>query len=100
MPGEYKVLLFSDGVETTAPTTINYTYYEEDAVTWDGSTKTKSYDVSGQGITEAYKMVWQLKLGSAPYTIQGGTISHTSGTNVTVTFEENLDADTYILVGR
>ena len=100
MPGETKILQFSEGVETTAPVVVKYTYYESDAVTWNGSTKTKAYNVSGQGVTEAHKMIWQLKLSVAPYTIQGGDVTHTSGTNVTFTFEENLASATYIVVGR
>lgn len=98
--GEVKVLRFSEGVATTAPTTLFAQYYESDAVNWDGATKVHAYDVSGQGITEAYKLNWQLKDAGDDYKDMGGVVSHTSGTNVTLTFETNLPAGTYILVGR
>jgi len=96
MPGEVKILQFADGVETTSPITLNYAYYEEVTLTAED---TKEFDVSGSGITEAYKLVWQLKSATAPYTIQGGDVTHSDGTHVTFTFAEELTGD-FILVGR
>lgn len=75
-------------------------YYEENAVDWDGVATSVSYDVSAT-VTNAKRMVWQFKDNSDDYAIVAGAyITHTSDTNVTVTFDTPPAAGTYTLVGR
>lgn len=74
-------------------------YYNEDAAGWTGSVASVSYTVTGwAGSVKAG--LWQFKDNANNYqTMQGALISHTSDTNVTVTFDNNLAAGTYTLVG-
>lgn len=74
-------------------------YYNEDASGWTGSVSQVSYDVSTY-TDDARKMVWQFKDNSNDYEIMAPQITHTSATNVTVTFGFNLTSGTYTLVGR
>lgn len=74
-------------------------YFLEDAANWDGSTKSVTYDVSTQGVTNAREMVWQFKDNSSNYEVMVPTISHPTATQVTITFGINLPVGTYTLVG-
>lgn len=74
-------------------------YYESDPTNWDGNTKTVTYDVSAS-ITDARKMIWDLKDTSNNYQSVGGEIDHPSATQVRVTVAIELANGTYDLVGR
>lgn len=75
-------------------------FYLEDAAGWTGAVSSVSYDVSAT-VTNAKRMVWQFKDNANNYRVlKGADITHTSNTNVTVTFDINLTAGTYTLVGR
>ena len=75
-------------------------FYFEDAVGWTGASTSVAYNVSAT-VTNAKRMVWQFKDNSDDYAIVAGAyITHTSDTNVTVTFDVAPAAGTYTLVGR
>jgi hypothetical protein len=95
---EVKTIQFADGVTISGGVSAQTVYYE-DATGWDGSTNEVSYDVGTlAGVTNAYALIWELH--SATGENMGGAITHTSATNVTVTFELDLADATYYLVGR
>jgi hypothetical protein len=78
----------------------NEYYYEEDAVNWDGSETSVSYDVSSQ-VDNARAMIWCLKDNSNDYEQIGAEIDFpTNTTTVRVTVGIPLAAGTYTLVGR
>lgn len=99
MAGEVKTLVFASGV-SVAGGAVPISYYLSDTTGWTGSVSEVAYDVSDQSISESYKMIWELRDPNASYVNMGGVVTHTSGTNVTITFMENLAVGTYILIGR
>ena len=75
------------------------TYYNEDAVNWNGSTSTVTYDVSVH-TDNAKRMLWQFKDNTNDYEIMAPEIDHPTDTQVRVTFGLNITSGTYTLVGR
>lgn len=77
-------------------------YYNQDAAGWTGSVAAVTYDVSSvfSATNPAYKALWQFQDNSNNrQVVQGALISFPSATQVTVTFDQNLAAGTYTLVG-
>lgn len=73
-------------------------YYNEDASGWNGSATSVSYTMPSD-ISDARKMVWQLKDNSNNFKVILADITHTGATNVTVTVGIALAAGTYTLIG-
>lgn len=97
MAGEVKYIEFSTGVVVDPAFGAVDSYYNEDATGWTGAVSSVSYTVTVQN---AKIMVWQLKDNANNYEIMAPAITHTSDTNVTVTFGFPIVAGTYTLVGR
>lgn len=72
-------------------------YVFQDAVNWDGTETTATYDVSAE-ISDARECVWVFKNNSDDFKQIGCDITMTE-THVTVTVDLELDAGTYTLVG-
>lgn len=100
MAGEIKKLLFSEGVSVTAPGLLfRQSYFEADAVNWDGVVKTVTYDVSSS-VTDATKMLWQFQDNANNNRIlTGADIDFPSATQVRVTFGVSIASGTYTIVG-
>jgi len=73
--------------------------FYEDAVTWDGSNTTQTYDMSAY-CDDARRLIWQLKDNSKDFVAAGGVIDHPTATGVRVTFAVPPAAGTFTLVGR
>lgn len=77
----------------------------EDDTNWDGATSTVTYTVDGSveasrgQITDARKAIWQFKDNSNNHVIMDATIDHPAANQVRVTFDGNLPAGTYRLIG-
>ena len=72
-------------------------YVNQDAVTWDGSTASKTYTVSAD-VSDARLCHWALYSNSATFEQVYVKITK-SQTQVTVTAQANLPAGTYTLIG-
>jgi len=74
-------------------------YYEEDAVNWEGTATTVTYNVSSS-VNNSRALVWALKKNSDNYLQIKADIDFPTATSVRVTVGIPLAAGTYTLIGR